>query len=293
MNKNILIVLGGAILAAVLVAMLVQVSMGGKKTVVKSGEMVEILVADDDFKVGHELVAGDLRWQEWPKEAVFKGAITRDGDEEADGVLEGRLRRDLTKDEAVTKSILLKETKGNFVAASLKPGMRAMAIKVDPESMVAGFISPGDYVDVVLTYKKSIRLKDKNPKFQQMVDQNIDKMAAETILENVRVVAIDQSAEREDDDKISVGKTVTLAVNIQQAERLALGSELGALTLALRGVGDDAEQVDTWPTVTDARMTSIGDEVFMEYEKMKEDSGVKKSVVRLYSGAHMQEVPVQ
>lgn len=293
MNKNVLIVLGGAVLAAVLVAMLVQISMGGKKSSSNSDEVVQILVAADDLKVGHELGSGDLRWQEWPKDTVFKGAIVREEDEEADGVLEGRLRRELTKDEAVTRGIILKETKGNFVAASLQTGMRAMAIKVDPETMVAGFISPGDYVDVILTYRESIKLKEKDPRFQAMVDLNIGKFATETILERVRVVAIDQSAERENDDKIEVGKTVTLAVNAQQAEKLALATELGALTLVLRGVGDDEVITEKWPTISDSRLTHIGDEVFDEYEKMKQESGVKRSVVRVYNGASFTEVPVK
>jgi Flp pilus assembly protein CpaB len=92
-----------------------------------------------------------------------------------------------------------------------------------------------------------------------------------------------------------VGKTVTLAVDRQQAERLALGSELGDLTLALRGVGDDDMTEEKWPTTTDARMTGIREEIFDEYEKMKQETGtgVKRSVVKIYNGSQIQEVPVR
>lgn len=294
MNKNILIVLGGAVLAAVLVAVLVQVSMGGKKPAPPSGEMVEILVADKDLKVGKELASGDLRWQEWPENAVFKGAILREGDEESDTILEGRLRRSIAKDEAVTKSIILKESKGNIVAAALKPGQRAMAIKVEAQSMVGGFVKPGDYVDVILTYKDSVKIKEKDPRFQTMADLNLGKMATETILQNVQIMAIDQIAERDEDaDEFKVAKTVTLAVDTRQAEKLALGVEMGDLTLALRGVGDDETVEDQWPTTTDARMTRIREEIFKEYEDMKKETGVKRSVVRVYNGAQVQEVPVR
>ena len=191
MNRNILIVLGGAVLAAVLVAMLVQVSLGGKKGG-GGKEVVEVLVASSDLKIGQELADGDLRWQEWPKDGVFRGAIVREGEQEAVEALEGRLRRDVAKDEAVLKSFLLKEKSGNFVANSLEPGMRAMAIKVEAKTMVGGFIKPGDYVDVVLSYKQTLKAdKNDGPMFQMLVTMNISKWATETILQNVKVLAID------------------------------------------------------------------------------------------------------
>lgn len=291
MNKNILIVLGGAVLAAVLVAMLVQVTLGGKKSApVENG--VEVLVAARDLKKGAELEEGDLKWKEWPEDALFKGAVTRDGEQEPNEALSGRLERGFSKGEAVVRKALLKETTVNYVAARLNPGERAVSIKVKAEGMVAGFISPGSFVDVILTYKLRFDIDDDSPNVQAMIEMNLDDLATETILERVRVLAIDQTAEREEDDKIKVGKTVTLAVGIRDAEKLALASQMGDITLALRGVGDDAVN-EKGPTTTDARMTSIDDEIFEEYKKVRKDSGIAANMVKIYSGVGVQQVPVR
>lgn len=294
MNKNILIVLGGAVVVAVLVAVLVQVMLGGKKEpVVVDQPKAMILVAAKDLRIGSELVEGDLRWQEWPQNNLFPGAVTQVEGQAASKALEGRLARDIAAGEPVMKSALLGQSKGNFVAASLEPGMRAVAIDVKAANMVAGFIGPGDFVDIILTYKETIKTTDDDPRVQNMIEKNLDKMATETILQNVKVLAVDQSAMRPEDDKIKVGKTVTLAVNAQDAERLSLASQLGELNLALRGVGDDVIVNSQWPTISDARLTSMGDEIFAEYDKMKKDTSINPDIVRIYNGNAVQVVPAK
>src|SRR5690606_29376411 len=130
-------------------------------------------------------------------------------------------------------------------------------------SMVGGFIGPGDYVDVILTYKETVTAdSDDDPRVKMMIEMNLEKLATETILQNVRVLAVDQTAERAEDSKMKVGKTITLAVNAEDAGRLSLASELGEVTLALRGVGDDTVFQKNWPTISDARLTSMSDEIF-------------------------------
>ena len=291
MNKNIMIVLGGAIAIALLVAMLVQVSLGGKKKVAPVQEAkVEILVASKDLGIGRELQDDDLRWQEWPKNSVFPGAITRKDGKKASEALEGRLARDISKGEPVLESAMLGKGKGNFVAASLESGMRAVAIGVSASGMVGGFIGPGDYVDVILTYKDSVSTNDDDPRVLEMLELNLDKLATETILQNVKVLAVDQMAQRAEDDQIKVGKTITLAVSAQDAERLFLATELGDLTLALRGVGDDKVIQKSWPTVSDARLTNMGDEIFTEYKKLQKDAGINTNIVRIYNGSQVQTI---
>lgn len=295
MNKNILIVLGGAVAVSLLVAVLVQVSLGGKKKEPTIQEAkVEILVADHDLGIGQELKGADVRWQEWPKSSVFPGAIIRDGDKKADEMLKGRLARAISKGEPMMQNAILGEAKGNFVAASLEPGMRAVAIEVSASSTVGGFIGPGDVVDVILTYKETIKSEDEDPRVQTMLELNLDKMATETILQKVKVLAVDQMAERApEEEKIKVGKTVTLAVSAQDAEKLFLASQLGELTLALRGVGDDAIVEKSWPTISDARLTSVADEIFTEYDKIKKDTGINPNIVRIYNGNQVQVVPTR
>jgi len=301
MNKNILIVLCGAVLAAVLVALLVQMTLGGKKpsTTISA---VEILVAAQNIKKGDDLDKGDLRWQEWPDESLFKGAIIRKDDADANGVLKGRVERSFAEGEAIKRSDLIKE-EGNYVAARLKAGERAVSVKLAAEDMVAGFITPGSYVDVILTYTEKIEFANKNrsngsdaenTRVQEMLELNVDRYATETILENVRVLAVDQKAEQNKEEKIKVGKTITMAVTIRDAEKMTLASEMGRITLVMRGVGDDIV-VGNEKTLSDARLTTLDDELYDEYLKIKKLKPKKTtdskfsydapSVLKIYSGA--------
>lgn len=293
MNKNVLIVFGGALFVAVLVAVMVQMMVGdAPEPVVEVKEArVEILIAAKDLRMGDELQAAGLRWQDWPKNSVFAGAVVREDGQKAIDALSGRLARDVIKGEPVMASALLSQERGNVVAASLEPGMRAVSIDVKAASMVAGFIGPGDHVDVVLTYRESIRAdEDDHDAIKQMVEMNLDKMAAETILQNVKVLAVDQSAQRPEDGKIKVGKTVTLAVGMKDAERLMLAADLGALDLMLRGVGDDVVVEKDWDTVSDARLTSVSDEILYKINKMKKDSSIRPDIVRFYEGGSVRSM---
>ncbi len=293
MNKNILIVLGGAVLAAVLVAMLVQVTLGGKKSEpVAVASAIEVLVAAKDLPKGSTLQSGDMRWESWPENALFNGAIIREGDQDAHEALEGRLDRSFAKGEALSKRALIKSD-GNFVAARLQAGERAVSIKLKAEDMVAGFIRPGAFVDVILTYKHRVVVDKSEPaRIRDMISMSIDKLATETILENVRVLAIDQDAEQKSDDAIKVGKTVTLAVSTRDAEALALASEMGTLTLSMRGIGDDMPN-KAESSLTDARLTTIDNEIHAEYVRLKKESGVTTNTVKIYNGAQVETIPVR
>lgn len=294
MNKNIVIVLIGAVVVAVLMAVLVQMMLGGKKeevVAVKEEPKSEILVAAKDLGVGHELEDGDLKWQIWPKNNLFAGAIVRKEDQAAIEALEGRLRRDVAEGEPMMASYLLGQSKGNLVAASLEPGQRAVSIDVSATTMVAGFVAPGDFVDVVLTYQHSINVSG-DPLLRELVRQSLNRTAVETILENVRVLAIDQRAKRSaDDENVRVGKTVTLALNMEEAEKIILADQMGSLTLVLRGVGDEAPVNRQWPVTSDARLTTADDEIMAHYEKLKNESGIQSENVRIYSGGAVQVVP--
>ena len=293
MNKNIMIVLGGAVLAAVLVAVLVQVTLGGKKHVSDNPDsVVQVLVAARDLHSPAEVKDGDFTWKEWPKDTVFKSAIIREGDQDADKVLDGRYARDIAAGEPIRHSMMLKAKKGNFVAASLAEGERAVSIKVKAENMVAGFIGPGTYVDVILTYTHKIQVSNNsNPLYKMVVEENLDQVASETILQNVRVLAIDQTTERDFDEKVKTGKTVTLAVPIADAEKIALADKMGTITLALRGVGDSKIDTEPRPTITDERLTHIRNEILAEYVKLRGNAGASssgQSSIKVFNGTQVQ-----
>lgn len=290
MNRNLLILIIGAVFVAVVMAMLVQVLIGGgdkEEVIIKEEEKVEILLADKDLSIGEKLEPEDMRWQSWPKSATFAGAIIRKDNQKVGDALEGRLARDVSKDEPLTKLVVVGESKGNFVAASLDQGMRAIAINVSASSMVGGFIGPGDYVDLILTYKQTIRTDDDMA--QSIVDRNIDKLAAETIIQNVKVLAVDQKATREgDDDAVKVGKTITLALTLEQVEKISLASSMGEINLALRGIGDDEVIEKSWPIISDARLVNVDDEIFTEVQVQKKESGNMPQSMRIYNGEGVQ-----
>ena len=120
------------------------------------------------------------------------------------------------------------------MAAILPSGMRAVSTEISPETGAGGFILPNDHVDVILTRR----------------DQEAEKAAgveihtSEIILSNVRVLAIDQTVEEKNGQRVVVGKTATLELSPRQAETLALSRQLGTLSLALRSLVD-FERKDT------------------------------------------------
>ena len=274
MNKNVLIVLAGGFVVAILVAVLVQASLGGKK-VEDTGPKTQVLVAAKSLALGKELEPGDLKWQTWPGEA-FDGAIVRKEGQKAEDALKGKLIETVNQGQPVLPSYIFREGRGNVVAATLQPGMRAVAIPVKAFTMAGGFVTPGDYVDVILTYKIAVAREEKTN-----AAAFVRSRVSETILKNIRVLAVDQDASREKEDA-KVAKTVTLAVKAVDAERLALASEMGDITLALRGIGDT---MDAHPS---ALTTDI--EISRAMQNVVRMSGAENTgSVRVYNGPVMTE----
>ena len=295
MNRNVMIVLAGGFLIALLVALLVQASLsGGKKAepVAQQEEpKVEIIVASKDLKTGATLNDTNMKWHDWPKRAVFPGAIVREDDKKPSELIEGRLRREVKAGEPIVESALVPKDEGNFLAASLKEGMRAVSIKVSASTMVGGFVGPGDFVDVLLTYKEKFRYDTKDhPEIKNKIEMALDNLATETILQNVKVLAVDQANSRGEDDKIKPGKTVTLEVDYKGAEVLALGGKMGDLSLALRRLGDETMVKKKPPVTTDARVVNIDNEIFDEIAKSSDISGKSGKIVRIYRGDKVEDI---
>jgi len=292
-----MIVLAGGFLIAVLVALLVQAGLsGGKKeqpVILQEEAKVQIVVASRDLKTGTELDEESMKWQEWPKKAVFPGAIVREEEKKASELVEGRLLRDMKMGEPIVTSALVPKTQGNFLAASLNEGMRAVSIKVAASTMVGGFVGPNDYVDVLLTYKQRFNYGNTdNSDMQNTLEMTIDNLATETILQNVKVLAVDQSAIRGEEDKVKVGKTVTLEVDYKGAETLALATKMGDLSLSLRRLGDETVLIKRPPVTTDARVVNIDNEIFDEIINSQENTGQKTKTVRIYRGDTVEELVV-
>lgn len=279
MNKNILIVMGGGFLVAIVVALIVQASFGKK-----NADMIEVAVASKLVNVGDAVTDSNFKWQEWPKNSVFSGAVTREGKKKVSEMVDGKLRRQLNAGEPLLKASLTAPGKGNVLAAAMEPGMRAMAIKVSAASMVGGFIAPGDKVDVILSYQVKLSGDEADS-----AAGKVDRHASQTILENVNVLAIDQNSKK-DDDKAKVGRTVTLEVDSAGAEKLVLASDMGDLSLSLRALGDDThKEKGKRDFTTDVQVSTL----LQELGKIKKNSGGKSDIVRVYNGQEIENVTVR
>ncbi len=199
------------------------------------------LTRDADFKV--RTVGPD----DVPPDAITMGP---DGLANIRGAL---IRNYLDVGATVTMADVLRPRDRGFLAAVLKPGTRAVSVGVDAVSGVAGLIWPGDRVDVILT---------------QEIDQSLAsigrRVVSETVLSDVRVIAIDQEIVQGGADSASVGgkvaRTVTLQANQDQAERLTVAQRLGHLALAIRAMVDTPDEMqsrqpvfssDVSPTLSD------------------------------------------
>ncbi|WP_237213594.1 Flp pilus assembly protein CpaB [Falsiroseomonas oryziterrae] len=205
---------------------------------------VRVLVAAAPLHPGTLLKDQDIRERALPPGDVPDGALLAT-QEQRDELRGAMLRRYLGPGEQVTREDVLRPRDRGFLAAVLRPGMRAVAIGVDARTGAAGLIFPGDLVDVILTQTFS------------GADASIARrVTAETVLTGVRVIAVDQmitqgaiipSGSARPTEQVA--RTVTVEVSPEQSERLAVAERLGQLILALRPIdapdGDQAARPTT------------------------------------------------
>lgn len=301
MNRNVMIVMAGGFLIAVLVALLVQAGLsGGKKqeaapapVAAKEEPKVQIAVAATDLKAGTDLTAANMKWQDWPKAGVFPGAYVRKAEEAPADVVKGRLRREAKAGEPIVESALV-PSKNPTLASMLSPGMRAVTVDIKAAGMVGGFVGPGDYVDVMLTYDESVRYNGKTPtpEIKDYIASEIKRQATETVLENIKVLGVDQLPQRPEDNAAKVGKTITLEVDRKGAETLAVAASIGQLSFALRRLGDDQILGRSSPVMTDERLTNVYDEVLRGIREVEKSTGQNSNLVRIYNGGTLQQMGV-
>ena len=195
----------------------------------------EVLVANTGLPAGLLVKRSHLRWQAWPKDAIAETYIVRNrGVTIAD--FEGTVvRTGVASGEPVTDERVVKSGERGFLAAVLSPGQRAVSVPVTATTGIAGFIFPGDRVDLILTHA-----------IDKRGDGDRTRRASETVLTNVRVLAVDQQTD-DQNGKAAIAKTVTLELSPRQAEIVALIQELGRLSLSLRSLtkSDDPNFVET------------------------------------------------
>jgi pilus assembly protein CpaB len=194
----------------------------------------EILVADEDLATGTFVKPEHLKWQQWPEDGVIEGYLVKGEASEQD--LEGAVvRTHLFAGEPITKSRVVHPGERGFLAAVLEVGQRAVSVPVDATSGISGLVFPGDSVDVILTFQTTVKNED--------TDENLTRYFSETLLHDIRVLAIDQAVENVD-GMAKVAKTATLEVEPKQAEKIAVALEIGTLSLSLQSLAREEEPVE-------------------------------------------------
>lgn len=180
-----------------------------------------VVVAALEIPFGRKVQAADLRMIDLPPHAVPHGSFA-----DMESVV-GRVSSQLIyPGEVILQGRVSEHMGGSALAAVLDPGMRAISVRVDDVVGVAGFLLPGNIVDIVST--RSAR--------------NGEKAKAQTILEKIKVLAVDQMASQDRDGPVIV-RAVTLAVSPAQAERLVEATQEGRVQLTLRNPFEKEEVV--------------------------------------------------
>jgi pilus assembly protein CpaB len=227
----LLVALGAAAMAALLLG-----GFFGKRNeaVAAAGpqvQMTEVLVAARDLDIGTVVGPDDIKWQKWPTDAVAGGYLTKDSAPQGLETMIGAVARTtMFSGEPVSDVKLVRAESSNFMAATLSPGMRAVSVEISEQTSAGGFIKPNDRVDVILTANAGNS------------DDGLKRAVTRTLLQGIRVLAVGQTfrdsagTTETTGETQQVAKTATLEVSPAEAEILQQGTEMGTVSLALRGL---------------------------------------------------------
>jgi pilus assembly protein CpaB len=199
----------------------------------------KVLVATKALPVGTIITADAFRYQPWPKELVETAYFIEGGEGGAgtpsDKLIGTVVRNAVTAGQPITQGSLVMPGDRGFLAAALGPGMRAVTVPVSALTGVAGFVFPGDRVDLVLTQNVA---SNAGPPLK----------VSETIMRNLRVLATDQRAQPTVDEKgntvVAEYKLVTLEATPRIAEKITVAQSIGTLSLSLRALADNAAELE-------------------------------------------------
>ena len=236
--------------------------------------VVQAIVAAAEIKRGDPIEPHMLMTQTWPAEALPAGAFTdfaallpaQAGGEKR------RASRPMVRGELVMANKVSDFGQKITIVDTLTPGTRAVSIRVDAVTSVGGFVTPGDFVDILLTRGQN------------------QSLITDTILRNIRVIAVDQRAD-EMNDSPSLAATITVEATAEQSQILALGQRAGTLSLALR----DSDAPDTAP-VERLRLSDLvpDDPVVIEQVEVQEVAApVRKPTVIIRRGTDSEEVTLR
>lgn len=237
--KKLALLVGALVIAVVTAVMAKNMFSGAGATQANAAPAVpvgpKVLVAKKALPVGTIIDADAFVFQPWPKELLQSAYYTEDAGTDPKSLFGTVVRNAITAGQPITRGSLVGPEDRGFLAAALGPGMRAITVPVNATTGVAGFVFPGDHVDIVLT--QTVEGGGDGPPLK----------ASETVVANVRVLATDQRI----DDKGEDGKTevktftnVTLEVTPRIAEKVAVSQSIGTLSLSLRSIADNNAELE-------------------------------------------------
>ena len=191
----------------------------------------QVLVAAHELTFGSVVQPTDLAWQKWPKDSPMQGIVRKDESPNAiDEMKDSVVRGSFLAGEPIRREKLFKGANSGYLSAILAPGYRAVAINIEGSgaTTAGNFILPNDRVDVIRIYRDDDAAKAGAG----------DAYISETLVTNVRVLAIGQNAQDKGGQPFASGATATLELDPHQAETVVLAQRIGQLSLVLRSMQD-------------------------------------------------------
>ena len=224
--------IGSAVAAALLAKGFIGKKQDDKIVEVNTIKTSEVLVAAKDVLMGEKFANGTLAWKSWPTDNLVPTMITKEAKPDAiKDYTDARARLAIYQGETVMDRKVLLPGKGGFMSSILPKGMRAISVAISSRSSAGGFILPDDRVDLILTRKAG-----------QGGNSNTKAVSSETVLSNVRVLAVNQVYHPKGEaDTVTVekGETATIEVTPHQAEVIEMVESSGELSLALRSIAEN------------------------------------------------------
>lgn len=239
--KKIVLLIGALVIAAVAALTAKNMFTGAgapqaQAAAAPAKQVPEVLVATTTLPVGTIITADTLRYQPWPDGLVQPAYyVKQDGKGDPTSLVGTVVRNEITAGQPVTQGALIKPGERGFLAAALGPGMRAITVPVSATTSVAGFVFPGDHVDMMLT--QTVAGTGDGPALK----------VSETIVRNIRVLATDQrtnAINEEGKPEVRTMSMVTLEVTPKIAEKVQVAQTIGALSLSLRSIADTQNDLE-------------------------------------------------
>jgi len=190
----------------------------------------EVLVAASNIAPGTSITEENIRWHKFPADLIGPTYIDKTSQPDALSELKGTVVRSLFVEGEPIRNGKLARAESGFMSAILPTGMRAIAVRVSAQSTAGGFILPNDRVDIIHTVHS------------EESEGSGGSSVSQTILDNIRILAIDQTVEEQDGERVVVGKTATLELDPAQVEILTAAQAGGVISLSLRSMADADEK---------------------------------------------------